>query len=402
MLEHTEYSFGKNKGYYRCYCTVLQVLTPNGNYWRPAAYGKTKKEAREKLEAKILEKEKTLNTPESTDELKSAIKIFNERTAITKRNSPATIEYLNRVLKNQIEPYGIAKMKVKDVEHEDILDYIKDLAADGVSEAMQKKAYNVLTAFFSDYYKQNPFHNPTFGLKFSSGIRKVEVAQIMNDEEINRYLAVCQESREEFLSDGRKNKKYEKNADVLIILLLTYMRSGEALALKYSDWLVEDESIRIARTISRDRDGKMIVGSKTKTDASSRILKINRIVTEVLEERRKNVTDTEDYSSRLIWHSESDINKPLSKNVLKNVHNRILKRAGIQKHIRIHDLRHTGISYYLRHGSPLAEVSKRAGHSCQSITADIYSHVLAESLAEQSKREERMIEQLLDSENRCG
>lgn len=66
---------------------------------------------------------------------------------------------------------------------------------------------------------------------------------------------------------------------------------------------------------------------------------------------------------------------------------RTLKRANISKKIRVHDLRHSGISFYLRHGCSLADVSKRAGHSKQSITADIYSHVLDESLKLQSKKE---------------
>lgn len=397
MLDHTEFSFDKDKGRHRCYCSVPSIKMKNGKSWRPSAYGKTKKEAREKLEEKLIVKEKSLNTPESKDILKVAIREYNNLTAITKKNVPSTIEYLNRVLKNQIEPYEIADMLVSEVEHDDVVDFIRDLSEAGVSVAMQKKAYNVLTGFFSDYYDRNPLHNPAYGLKFSTGIKKVDIAQIMSDEELNQYFLACEDVAREYLEDGSKNPEYEPNVDLLEILILTYMRSGEALALTYDDVLFYDESLQIRKTISRNINGKTVVGNRTKTEASHRILKFNEIVLALLNVRQANEESKYQNWDRecYIWHSEVDLHKPMSKTALTHLNQRILKKAKITKHIRVHDLRHTGISYFLRHGSPLAEVSKRAGHSKQSITADIYSHVLDESLAIQSDREAKIAGHLI-------
>lgn len=397
MLEHTEFSFDKDKGKYRCYCTVPSIRMKNNKSWRPSAYGRTKKEAREKLEAKLIAREKKLQKPESKDTLKVAIKEYNLKTAITKKNTPSTIEYLNRVLRNQIEPCEIANMDVKEIEHEDILNFIQELVERGVSQAMQKKAYNVLTGFFSDYYKKNPAANPAYGIKFSSTVTKVEISQILNDEELDWYFAACERALKKYLPDGTKNPRYDPNADLLEVLILTYMRSGEALALTYRDWLPNDASIEIRKTISRDLDGKTVVGNRTKTNASHRTLKCNDLVVALLSARQASddMPGITWNSSWHIWHSEDDPNKPLSRTALKLLNRRILEDAGISKHIRVHDLRHTGISYFLRHGSPLAEVSKRAGHSKQSITADIYSHVLEETLSEQSEREGMIAEHLI-------
>jgi len=44
--------------------------------------------------------------------------------------------------------------------------------------------------------------------------------------------------------------------------------------------------------------------------------------------------------------------------------------------VRLHDLRHASATYALRDGIEMAVVSKRLGHSRQSTTSDIYSHVL--------------------------
>ncbi len=389
MLEHGEFYYDRDKGRRRCYCTVPSIKMKNGKSWRPASYGKTNKEAREKLEAKLIAKEKSLLVEAGKDSLASAIRTYNHRTAVIKKNKPSTIEYLNRILKNQIEPYTIADMLPQEVRHEDIIDYMRELAEAGVSEAMQKKAYNVLTGFFSNYYERNPFHNPAYGIKFESGIKRVEVAQIMNDEEIERYFLACEAAMEEYREDDSKNPDYEPNADLLEFLILTYMRSGEALALTYEDWVESDDLLRIRKTISRTVEGKTIVANRTKTQESHRNLLLNELTVALLLARRANAEcQYKNFAlNSYIWHSEADLFQPMSKTALTHLHQRILKLAKIDKHIRVHDLRHTGISYYLRHGSPLAEVSKRAGHSKQSITADIYSHVLDEALKVQSERE---------------
>ncbi len=397
MLDHTEFGFDRDKGRHRCYCSVPSVRMANGKAWRPSAYGKTKREAREKLEAKIIAKEKSLQVPESKDILKNAIRSYNLRTAVDKGNTASTIEYLNRVLRKQIEPYELANMNVQEVEHEDVLNYIMELNEDGVSKAMQKKAYNVLTGFFADYYRKSPALNPAYGIKFASGVKKVEISQIMNDEEIERYFEACEKALEEYLPDGSKNPAYEPNADLLEVLILTYMRSGEALALTYEDWLPNDSSFIIYKTISRDIDGKTIVEKHTKTSASRRTLKCSDLIVSIISARQAqaDIIEEEWKPASYIWHGENDLYKPLSRTALKLLHRRILDSAGIEKHIRVHDLRHTGISYFLRHGSPLAEVSKRAGHSRQSITADIYSHVLDETLSKQSERESEIAGKLI-------
>ena len=99
-----------------------------------------------------------------------------------------------------------------------------------------------------------------------------------------------------------------------------------------------------------------------------------------------------------IFHSVKDLNKPISRTAIKHLLERMLKRAGIRKQIRVHDLRHSGISYFLRHGGTLADVSKRAGHSKQSITADIYSHAIDESLKKQKEFESQLAIQLVEKQ----
>ena len=52
-----------------------------------------------------------------------------------------------------------------------------------------------------------------------------------------------------------------------------------------------------------------------------------------------------------------------------------LSAVGVDKHIRVHDLRHTAASLALRKGIPGKVVQEMLGHATYATTMDIYSHV---------------------------
>ncbi len=70
--------------------------------------------------------------------------------------------------------------------------------------------------------------------------------------------------------------------------------------------------------------------------------------------------------------------------------NRALKKtlinAGIERHVRVHDLRHTAGSLALLKGIPGKVVQEMLGHSHYSTTMDIYSHVDPDMHKEASKQ----------------
>jgi integrase len=59
----------------------------------------------------------------------------------------------------------------------------------------------------------------------------------------------------------------------------------------------------------------------------------------------------------------------------------MLKRAGLPKTMRFHDLRHSAGSLMLDRGAQLVRVSKILGHSSPMVTASIYAHAFQESEA---------------------
>lgn len=74
-------------------------------------------------------------------------------------------------------------------------------------------------------------------------------------------------------------------------------------------------------------------------------------------------------------------NKILTVTSITRTYSNIIDRTeGIDhtKHVTMHGLRHTGISYFLRHGVPIEVVSRMAGHQSIQITIDTYYSVIEE------------------------
>lgn len=385
-IEHTTLSFTKTDRYFKCQTTVKL----NDKKKKLATYAKTRKEANAKMIAKLesLSKveEKTVEEKKESQILENAIKAYNDQTNILKNNKESTICYLNQYLRCHISVYEIAKMNVDNVTRSDVLKWIGSMKADRKSDAVQKKAYNVMSAFFKYYYRDQPSKNPCCDIHFTQKDKAVEATQILNDYEISWLINACENATDEL------------NADIIEVLLFSYMRSGELIGLRVKDWLDAEQTLCIRNTLTRDRAGHYCVKQQTKTRTSKRDIIVNDVVYDIIQMR---LIELESEYSKLnrnwyIFHSVKDLNKPISRTAIRHLLERMLKRAGIRKSIRVHDLRHSGISYFLRNGGTLADVSRRAGHSKQSITADIYSHAIDESLKKENDFESQLATALVE------
>jgi len=56
-----------------------------------------------------------------------------------------------------------------------------------------------------------------------------------------------------------------------------------------------------------------------------------------------------------------------------------LKKAGLPETTRLHDLRHTFVSYLLSQGTFPKDVQEIVGHSSYGVTMDIYGHLMPQA-----------------------
>jgi integrase len=71
----------------------------------------------------------------------------------------------------------------------------------------------------------------------------------------------------------------------------------------------------------------------------------------------------------------SDVGTPIDPDNFSHAFSRLCESAGLG-HWHPHELRHSGASLMLAHGTPLHVVSEVLGHASSAITKDVYGHLV--------------------------
>ena len=166
----------------------------------------------------------------------------------------------------------------------------------------------------------------------------------------------------------------------VVLALETGFRKSEIFGLKWSDIDFENNRISITETAVTGNHGIMIQASG-KTKYSRRTVEVTQGCMKKLRLYQK-WQDTfihamcvmNNYENYLITAETGRIKDP---NDFTNVvFKRILTRAGLDRKIRFHDLRHTHATQLLAAGVDIKTVSLRLGHASIRITLDTYVHVI--------------------------
>jgi integrase len=161
--------------------------------------------------------------------------------------------------------------------------------------------------------------------------------------------------------------------------LLSGLRRGEVLGLRWQDVDFDDETITVVQT-SQYIPKKGLVTDDTKNDTSARPLKLARSAFLLLREYKK-WQDEQRQACGSYWKDKDnrvftgDEGYPMHPDTLTHWFTDFAERHGYHG-IHVHSLRHSYASLMIADGTPLVVVSKRLGHAQVSTTANIYSHVI--------------------------
>jgi len=158
-------------------------------------------------------------------------------------------------------------------------------------------------------------------------------------------------------------------------LLFTGVRRNEALGLTWKDVNLNTGSLSVKRSLHR----------RLKTKGSERDLKLESAKLVLREHREKReavfhdmgmtLGDEDFIFSRLDKLGENGRPLPMLPDSVTHAWIKAVRRAGLPG-VRLHDARHTNLSYLLAAGNDLSTVSYLAGHSSVRVTGDVYVKTL--------------------------
>jgi integrase len=191
----------------------------------------------------------------------------------------------------------------------------------------------------------------------------VEEVEFWNHDEIESLIEVAREHEPRF-------------APLLILLLSTGMRRGEALGLRWTDIDFEHGALTIRRAITR--------GAETSPKSGkSRTVKMPATLTTMLfdllgERRVESMSKGWKEVPASVFCSERGT--PLDERNVNRVWDRVRRRAqsrGVRP-LKLHCARHTWATLALGAGKSVRWVADQLGHSDPALTLRVYAHALRE------------------------
>lgn len=215
--------------------------------------------------------------------------------------------------------------------------------------------------------------NPVDGVVMPSE-KKFGSKQVFSYSE-DQIRLIAQEAVRTY-ANGKPVYRY---GQVIILLLNTGMRVGEALYLKWKDVHIANNNIFVhgnvieAKTHDESMKHYQIIEQDTpKSDKSTRYIPLNDNAVKSLESLRNEISD----SKRVIATKNGTI---VSSRKIYTTMQKILEHCGITDAVDIvHALRHTFATQLIRAGVDIKTVSEILGHSDVSTTMKFYYHVIEE------------------------
>ena len=182
-------------------------------------------------------------------------------------------------------------------------------------------------------------------------------------EDMRRFLAVA-------LEDGRPL------ASMLALMLLTGLRPGEAMGLRWEDVDLKAATLAVKRSVTWA--GSTWHMGQPKTKAGERTIALPSLAVSLLEGLPKD-------SVHLFWRE-----RPPSTKQVSGVMAELCQKASVPRR-PAHYLRHVHASLLAAQGLDVKTMQRRLGHSLASVTLDVYAH----ALGEMDRRAAQMVDRAL-------
>lgn len=338
--------------------------SPDGKRRRKSVYGYSAAEVRDRMEAERAKRDDTqVNfTRQTTGEYLTHWLEFNARTTIR----PATHVCYATTLKNHILP-NISSILLKDVTGQHVQNVLSAMEKAEASPRMRQLALAIMRVAFKAAGPR-PMGLGLLAFNPCSGVKSPRVEhkamKFWEIEQVKTFLR--------FIAQDRSFALY-------VLAVLTGMRQGEILGLKWTDLSVKDGHmiLSIERTLS-EVGGQVFGTSNPKSKAGTRLLVLPAVVRKALEQHAEEMF-LEGQTSEFVFLTKEGEHFTKS-NLIKHFQ-KLSKKAGVPV-MRFHDLRHTAVSIMGKSVADMAFLKTQIGHSDIKLTIGTYMHLFQEKKTE--------------------
>jgi integrase len=329
-------------------------VTRRGFKTRPEA-----KRARVKLEAELL-------NGEYLDPSKVTYGVYFKEWLEGRNNlASSTRDMYNSYFKTHIDPY-FGKMGLSKITPTDILKFIKCLRDKGLSDESVKRIYATVSASFNSAVTMD-----ILSKNVASKIPKQDKPKVERQD----HQIWKNESIKQVLKDSREATRYWI---AVFLAVMTGMRQGEILGLRWTDIDYERNVIHIRRGLAKDKK----TYTNLKNTGSRRTISISPLTVWVLQEQAQKIAleakelgDAYQENQLVVCTS---LGTPAKGTKVLHAWNRICEqfKPADEPDMTFHDLRHQSASIMLNEREDIRVVSQRLGHSTVQTTLNVYSHLL--------------------------
>ena len=263
---------------------------------------------------------------------------------------------LSAIKKLEKEPF--TKKNIEDITSDEIQAYLNSLKSYSQSTISKEKdqfAQAFKYALNKGYILENPMIE-VIEPKSNKPPKIVRALEIDEQQMLTNYL----------MNIPIENEPYKV---AYLIQMYLGLRIGEALALKTSDISLDKNLIHISRTLTFDKNHKLIMGEFPKTFSGIRDIPIPRFIREEIINQMRLA---ENHKENLLFvNSQGNYADPKNANkFLKST----LKKVNIND-ITTHSLRHTYGTRCIEAGMRAVALQRLMGHSDISVTMNTYVSV---------------------------